>query len=293
VVRVKSLRLFELSAFSAELRRGGESIPLIPPFIELPVIGSFARLPVKPGTVYHRSFAIISAVVLPTAADLATTVTASPDLIISPIALKLKAELAKMPDTGAAPSTVGPTPAATVGMGATLAAAVATGTTPTSATPAAGGAASPAPAAPNEGSKEFTYTLVARRQNGDTIRSEDVPFKGADPEKAPINLTWASPGDDVRYDLYRKQGNDAWYRISRDLKGSHYDDKTGKQTEKLEPPSATTFPSFAVISPASFLARTVGNFHNRMLKCIAEEATHGQNPTCKTLTLATIPPKGK
>jgi hypothetical protein len=93
VVRVDSLRLFELSSFSAEVRRGGDSIPILPvPYLEIPGIGGIVRLPRKPGQVFHRSFAIVSAVVLPTSADLASSVTPLPDMILTPVNPTLRAE---------------------------------------------------------------------------------------------------------------------------------------------------------------------------------------------------------
>jgi hypothetical protein len=69
-VRVDSLKLFEISTFSAELTRGRDPIPLLPPFVQLPYIGSFATWKLKPSRVYHQSFAIVNATILPTAADL-------------------------------------------------------------------------------------------------------------------------------------------------------------------------------------------------------------------------------
>jgi hypothetical protein len=69
-IRVDSLKIFEVSSFSAALSKGREPIPILPPFVELPYIGSFLKLHLSPSTVYHRSFAIVSAVMVPTAADL-------------------------------------------------------------------------------------------------------------------------------------------------------------------------------------------------------------------------------
>jgi hypothetical protein len=89
VVRVDSLRLFELSAFSAELRRGGESIPIIPPYVELPVIGGLIRWPLAPARVYHASFAIVSAAVLPTSADLASSVRPATDAVVTRVEPKV------------------------------------------------------------------------------------------------------------------------------------------------------------------------------------------------------------
>lgn len=78
-VRVDSLKLFEVSSFSAILTHG-RSVPLLPPFIDLPYLGNLARLRLPPGTVYHRSFAIVSAVIVPTAADIANAIEFRSDL---------------------------------------------------------------------------------------------------------------------------------------------------------------------------------------------------------------------
>jgi hypothetical protein len=69
-VRVESLKLFDVSSFTADLSRGREPIPLLPPFVDLPYIGSLVKLKRDPSVVYHKSFAIVSAVVVPTAADM-------------------------------------------------------------------------------------------------------------------------------------------------------------------------------------------------------------------------------
>lgn len=78
-VRVDSQKLFEISSFTAALVHG-KSVPLIPPFVDLPYIGNLARLRLPPGTVYHQSFAIVSAVIVPTAADLANIIEFRADL---------------------------------------------------------------------------------------------------------------------------------------------------------------------------------------------------------------------
>ena len=78
-VRIDSQKLFEISSFAAALQHG-RSIPLIPPFIEFPYLGNLARLRLAPGTVFHRSFAVVSAVIVPTAADLANRIEFSEDL---------------------------------------------------------------------------------------------------------------------------------------------------------------------------------------------------------------------
>lgn len=70
-VRVESTKLFEVSAFSAMLQRPRSKFPIVPPFFEVPYFGSFIGWPIPGAKVYHRSTAIVSAVIVPTAADLA------------------------------------------------------------------------------------------------------------------------------------------------------------------------------------------------------------------------------
>ncbi len=70
-VRVESLKLFEVSAFSAMLQRPRSKFPILPPLVEVPYFGSFIGWPLPGAKVYHRSTAIVSAVIVPTAADLA------------------------------------------------------------------------------------------------------------------------------------------------------------------------------------------------------------------------------
>ena len=83
-VRVESMRLFELSSFSASLRRKNRTFPLLPPFVELPYIGSLVRVPLPADPIFHRSFAIASAIVVPTAADLGFGIPFSHDREIVP-----------------------------------------------------------------------------------------------------------------------------------------------------------------------------------------------------------------
>ena len=78
-VRVESVKLFDVSSFVAELDRPRSKFPLLPPFIELPFIGSLASIPLPPAKVYHRSTAIVSAIIVPTAADLAYGLVFTPD----------------------------------------------------------------------------------------------------------------------------------------------------------------------------------------------------------------------
>jgi len=70
-VRVESLKLFDVSAFSATLQRPRSKFPIILPFVEVPYFGSFVGLPRNASKVFHRSTAVVSAVMVPTASDLA------------------------------------------------------------------------------------------------------------------------------------------------------------------------------------------------------------------------------
>jgi hypothetical protein len=81
-VRVESVKLFELSSFSALLQRPRAKLPLVPPLVQLPWIGSLASLPLPGAREYHRSTAIVSAVIVPTAADLAYGIDFSHDRFI-------------------------------------------------------------------------------------------------------------------------------------------------------------------------------------------------------------------
>jgi hypothetical protein len=83
-VRVESIKLFEVSSFSAILQRSRPRFPLIPPFVELPYIGTIAGIPLPAAKEYHNSTAILSAIVVPTAADLAYGLTFQSDRVVDP-----------------------------------------------------------------------------------------------------------------------------------------------------------------------------------------------------------------
>ena len=70
-VRVDSVKLFEVSSFSAVLQNRRPRLPLLPPFVELPYIGTLVGVPLPAAQQYHSSTAVLSAVVVPTATDLA------------------------------------------------------------------------------------------------------------------------------------------------------------------------------------------------------------------------------
>jgi hypothetical protein len=71
-MRIDSLRIFEVSSLSAQLLRARTRFPLLPlPGLEIPYVGSLVGIPRRPAAEYHNSIAVLSAMVVPTAADLA------------------------------------------------------------------------------------------------------------------------------------------------------------------------------------------------------------------------------
>jgi hypothetical protein len=81
-VRVDSIKLFEVSSFSAIVERARSRFPLIPPFVEIPYIGTIAGIPLPQAKEYHSSTAVISAYVVPTAADIAYGLHFVSDLVV-------------------------------------------------------------------------------------------------------------------------------------------------------------------------------------------------------------------
>ena len=70
-VRLESIKLFDISSFSAIIQRPREKVPLLPPLVEIPFLDNFLALPLPGAKVFHRSSAIVSAIMVPTATDLA------------------------------------------------------------------------------------------------------------------------------------------------------------------------------------------------------------------------------
>jgi hypothetical protein len=81
-VRVDSIKLFEVSSFSAIVERSHSRFPLLPPFVEIPYIGTLAGIPLGSAKEFHSSTAIISAYVVPTAADVAYGLRFVSDLVV-------------------------------------------------------------------------------------------------------------------------------------------------------------------------------------------------------------------
>jgi hypothetical protein len=81
-IRVDSVKLFEVSSFSAIVERSRSRFPLLPPFVEIPYIGTFAGIPLGAAKEFHASSAILSAYVVPTAADIAFGLRFASDLVV-------------------------------------------------------------------------------------------------------------------------------------------------------------------------------------------------------------------
>jgi hypothetical protein len=84
-VRVDSLKLVDISSFSATMQRSRSRFPLLPiPGFEAPYVGSLVGIPLPAAKEYHSSTAVLSAIVVPTAADLAYGLTIVSDRIVDP-----------------------------------------------------------------------------------------------------------------------------------------------------------------------------------------------------------------
>ena len=83
-VRVDSIKLFDVSAFTAVLERSRSRFPLLPPLVEIPYLGTLVGVPLPRAKEYHSSTALLSAIVVPAAADLASVAMFRPDAIVEP-----------------------------------------------------------------------------------------------------------------------------------------------------------------------------------------------------------------
>jgi hypothetical protein len=97
-VRVDSIKLFEVSSFSAIVERSRSRFPLLPPFVEIPYIGTFAGIPLGSAKEFHSSTAIISAYVVPTAADIAYGLRFVSDLVVDGLNPAGAVSLKELPD---------------------------------------------------------------------------------------------------------------------------------------------------------------------------------------------------
>jgi hypothetical protein len=84
-IRVDSLKLFEVSSFASQLMAPKKRFPLLPvPGLEMPYFGSILSAPLKPAREFHTSMAVLSAIVIPTAADLAFSARFVSDRLLAP-----------------------------------------------------------------------------------------------------------------------------------------------------------------------------------------------------------------
>jgi hypothetical protein len=82
-VRLDSMGLFDISSFAAELQRSRSRFPILPvPGLEVPYIGSLVGIPLPSAKEYHSSTAVMSAIVVPTASDLAFGLTFERDYVV-------------------------------------------------------------------------------------------------------------------------------------------------------------------------------------------------------------------
>lgn len=213
-VRVDSLKLFEISSLSATLTHG-RYIPLIPPGVDLPYLGTLANLRLKPGTAYHQSFAIVSALIVPTAGDLANAIEFHSDLQISHLPLASWMEPAVQPQPAfhessaendkEAPSQNAlqqpkpePAPAKTARGNKRPGKQV-------KKDPDAQSQAAPA----RIETKAAFYWIVTHYREGDSVAGpfrKDVPAAVTSSER--IQLSWGAPENAQSFDIYRTDSPD-------------------------------------------------------------------------------------
>lgn len=253
-VRVDSLKLFEISSFSATLTHG-RSIPLIPPLVDLPFLGSLARLRLPPGTVYHRSFAIVSAVMVPTAADLANAIEFRDDVDVS--------HLTRAYFVG--PS--GPTGV--------------TGATGPTVTTGAAGASGPTGAT---GSTGHYYVLATHYREGVSVTQ---PWWQSG--QGNIALSWDAPASAQSFDLYRSDNRDDLLApncskclVRSGIRENHFTD-SGKPASDAKIPAETPVLNAIPTLPRNFL-----EFHRSKIACLGDGSTNP--PTlCDNVRLSTTP----
>jgi hypothetical protein len=81
-VRIDSIRLFDISSLTAVVSKGRDKFPLLPPFVEIPYIGTLAGIPLPAAREFHSSSAVLSAVIVPTATDIAYSLRFTDDRIL-------------------------------------------------------------------------------------------------------------------------------------------------------------------------------------------------------------------
>lgn len=81
-VRIDSIRLFNISSLTAILSKGRDKFPVLPPFVEIPYIGTLLGIPLPAAREFHTSSAVVSAVIVPTATDIAYSLRFASDRIV-------------------------------------------------------------------------------------------------------------------------------------------------------------------------------------------------------------------
>lgn len=268
-VRVDSLKLFDISAFSATLTHG-RSVPLVLPFIDIPYVGSLLRLRLPPGTTYHRSFAIVSAVIVPTAADIANAIEFRSDLEATRLP---KAEWNEVPaandKTGSDKSKSGAsTTTVQVDQPSNNPITVQIG----------GGACPKCPPSVQEKKPEPKphagyYWIVTHYREGisvsDPYQAKRAP--GEDANSQDIQLVWDAPRTATGFDVYRSTDEEGtgFCRITRrTLHQRSYRLNETSQCDPAEFPQETVIYSQLPSQPGNLL-----EFHNEKLRCIEQEAT--------------------
>lgn len=81
-VRVDSIKLFDVSTFTAVLQKSRTRFPLLPPFVEIPYVGTLIGVPLPVAKEFQSSTAVLSAVVVPTASDIALGLSFTTDYVV-------------------------------------------------------------------------------------------------------------------------------------------------------------------------------------------------------------------
>lgn len=81
-VRVDSIKLFDVSTFTAVLQKSRTRFPLLPPLVEIPYVGTLIGIPLPVAKEFHSSTAVLSTIIVPTAADIALGLTFTADQMV-------------------------------------------------------------------------------------------------------------------------------------------------------------------------------------------------------------------
>jgi hypothetical protein len=294
-VRVDSTKLFEVSSFAAALVHG-RSIPLIPPGVDLPYIGSIARLRLPPGTVYHRSFAVVSAVIVPTAADLVNMIEFNEDLEAVPGSrlgeVQLLAHVVATPTPEPTPQQT-PTPEQRGRRNRRK--------HPKQPTPTPEQNHQPKPP-----TTTAYYWIVAHYREGDSISG---PFRISDAPAAKnggvatllldgehsVTLLWRAPERALSFDVIRSVADTDLSKpngkevLVTNLAGSSFTDDNSNPLPYKPAEYRGGRLSYVVFSRITRPASNLRAFHKAMLDCIEDEARGNTEPCTETYLSKQIP----